>query len=99
MGVEKRFLFSKEYWHGNSRDGVVVNGDGYHYYRMSEEGLIMEAYEVYEKEDGEEIVNILPEMVLIDWFKDLGFQDYEILDFIGEIEFERIKGRIPAISA
>ena len=34
-----------EFWSGYSRDGVVINGDGYHYYRMSKEGEILEALE------------------------------------------------------
>ena len=33
-------MFTKEYWTGDSRDGAIVNGDGYHYYRMSEGGFI-----------------------------------------------------------
>ena len=37
------FIYTKEYWTGDSRDGAVVNGDGYHYYRMSDKGLIVEA--------------------------------------------------------
>ena len=36
-------LFAKEYWTGDSRDGTLVNGDGYHYYRMQLDGLILEA--------------------------------------------------------
>ncbi len=85
------FTYSKEYWTGDSRDGAVVNGDGYHYYRMSNKGLIVEAYEFYETDEGEEIVSPLPEMQNVNWQKDLGFEDMEALDSIDEIEFERIR--------
>ncbi len=75
-----------------------MNGDGYHYYRMSPEGLIFEAYEVYEKEDGEEVVSPLPEMILVDWIRDLGFKDFEILDPISENEFDRIRSITKAVA-
>ncbi len=84
--------FRKEYWTGDSRDGRLVNGDGYHYYRMNEDGLILEAYEFYESEDGREVVSPLPEMRNIDWFKDLGFESFDILDEVKEFEFSLIKG-------
>jgi hypothetical protein len=81
----------KEYWSGDSRDGVLINGDGYHYFRMVEEERIVEAFELYETDDGEEIVTPLPEMVNISWTKDLGFEDLDILDKISREEFQRIK--------
>ena len=84
-------IYAKEYWTGDSRDGYVVNGDGYHYYKMSGKGLIVEAYEFYETDDGEEVASPLPEMLNIDWKKDLGFDDMEALDVIEEFEFERIR--------
>lgn len=84
-------IFSKEYWVGDSRDGIVVNGDGYHFFRMLEGGLILEAYEVYENEEGEEVVTPLPEMHNVSWIKDLGFKDMEELDMIEEKDFLRIK--------
>ena len=84
-------MYAKEYWTGDSRDGRVVNGDGYHYYRMADEGLILEAYEFYETEDGLEVVSPLPEMHNVGWKKDLGFEDWEALDIIEEREFERIR--------
>lgn len=83
--------FAKEYWTGDSRDGRVVNGDGYHYYRMTDGGLIVEAYEFYETEDGLEVVSPLPEMQNVHWMEDLGFDDWEALDIIEEFEFVRIK--------
>jgi hypothetical protein len=85
------FIYTKEYWTGDSRDGAVVNGDGYHYYRMSDKGLIVEAYEFYETDEGDEIVSPLPEMKNVNWQKDLGFEDMEALDSIDEGEFERIR--------
>jgi hypothetical protein len=87
----KTVIFAKEYWTGDSRDGAVVNGDGYHYYRMSQEGLIMEAYEFYETDDGLEVAAPLPEMLNVDWKSDLGFEDLEALDMIEENEFDRIR--------
>jgi len=86
------FLFAREYWTGDSRDGALVNGDGYHYYRMSPAGLIFEAYEVYESDDGKEIAAPLPEMHNVDWREDLGFEDLEALDVIQEDEFLRVRG-------
>lgn len=84
-------IFVREYWTGDSRDGVVVNGDGYHYYRMSQQGLIIEAYEFYETDDGVEVASPLPEMQNISWTEDLGFADLETLDPIDEFEFARIR--------
>lgn len=84
-------LFVREYWTGDSRDGAVVNGDGYHYYRMSRQGLIMEAYEFYETDDGIEVASPLPEMQNVSWVEDLGFPDLEALDVIDEHEFSRIR--------
>lgn len=83
--------FAKEYWTGDSRDGVLVNGDGYHYYRMTKAGQILEAYEYYETEDGREFVSPLPEMLNVHWIDDLGFEDFEALDMIKEFDFQRIK--------
>jgi len=86
-----QFFFTREYWTGDSRDGAVVNGDGYHYYRMTTGGLIMEAYEFYETDDGVEVASPLPEMQNISWVKDLGFDDMEALDVVNEDEFSRIR--------
>ena len=88
------FIFTREYWTGDSRDGSLVNGDGYHFFRMGAKGLIVEAYELYEGEDGEEVVTPLPEMHNVSWIDDLGFDDLEVLDRIEEGEFERIRQRL-----
>jgi len=85
------FVYYKEYWTGDSRDGALVNGDGWHYYRMSASGFIFEAYESYETEDGREVVAPLPEMQNVDWKVDLGFEDLEALDAIPEDEFLRVR--------
>ena len=84
-------IFTKEYWTGDSRDGAVVNGDGYHYYKMSKAGDIVEAYEFYETDDGVEVASPLPEMQNVNWMQDLGFEDMETLDFIDESEFNRVR--------
>jgi hypothetical protein len=91
MLQQTEVIFTKEYWTGDSRDGAVVNGDGYHYYRMSRQGLIMEAYEFYETDDGLEVASPLPEMQNVDWMNDLGFEDLDALDVIDENEFSRIR--------
>lgn len=96
VGQEK---FTREYWTGDSRDGVLVNGDGYHFYRMTEAGQILEAYEYYETEDGREFVSPLPEMLRVHWIEDLGFEDFEALDVIKEYDFQRIKDIAAAGSA
>ncbi|MEY4631278.1 MAG: hypothetical protein RIQ81_1398 [Pseudomonadota bacterium] len=88
---ESSFIYMREYWTGDSRDGCLVNGDGYHYYRMSGEGFIFEAYEYYETDDGREVAAPLPEMQNVDWVKDLGFEDMEALDKIDETEFLRVR--------
>jgi len=84
-------VFAKEYWTGDSRDGRLVNGDGYHYYRITRQGKILDAYEYYEKEDGSFVVSPLPEMRNVHWIEDMGFEDLEVLDFIPEKEYLRIK--------
>ena len=87
----EELVFAREYWTGASRDGVLEEGDGYHYYRMTKAGKILEAYECYELEDGRECAAPLPEMLNVHWIEDLGFEDFEALDMIKEIEFSRIK--------
>lgn len=89
--IDADVLFAREYWAGDSRDGHIVNGDGYHYYLLTKQGKILEAYEYYEKEDGTTVVSPLPEMQNIDWIRDLGFEDFEVLDMIPEHEYLRIK--------
>lgn len=91
-------IYAREYWTGDSRDGAVVNGDGYHYYRMSKRGQIIEAYEYYETDDGVEVASPLPEMQNVDWVKDLGFEDLDALDVIEESEFRRIRELTQAAS-
>ena len=88
---QDELVFAREYWTGDSRDGALINGDGYHYYRMTKAGKILEAYECYELDDGRECANPLPEMMNVNWIEDLGFEDFEALDMIKETEFSRIK--------
>ena len=91
MESSNTIIFAREYWTGDSRDGAIINGDGYHYYRMSGAGLILEAYEFYETDDGSEVASPLPEMRNVDWLNDLGFEDMDALDVIDEMEFQRIR--------
>ncbi len=88
---ESEFRFAREYWTGDSRDGKSENGDGYHYYRMTQGGLILEAYEAYERDDGTMVVSPLPEMQNVNWIADLGFEDFEALDMVSERDFEEIR--------
>ncbi|SMF22374.1 hypothetical protein [Pseudobacteriovorax antillogorgiicola] len=92
-------VFAKEYWTGDSRDGHVVNGDGYHYYQITKTGKILDAYEYYEREDGTSVVSPLPEMLNIDWIEDLGFEDLEVLDFIDESEYDSIKEQMATVNS
>lgn len=87
----RQTLYAREYWTGDSRDGQLVNGDGYHYYEMLEDGKILDAYEVYERDDGTEVVSPMPEMCNVSWLEDLGFEDLEVLDLIKPHEFQRVK--------
>jgi hypothetical protein len=89
--MTEKMLFKREYWSGDSKDGMIINGDGYHFFCMDEQGKIIDAYELYETEEGDEVVTPLPEMHRVNWIKDLGFKDFEILDSIDEKEFIRIK--------
>jgi len=89
--MENNYIFAKEYWSGDSKDGSLINGDGYHFFMMEPKGLIVEAYELYERDDGEEIVTPLPEMHNVSWIEDLGFEDLDVLDRIEEREFDRVK--------
>ena len=34
-------IYAKEYWTGDSRDGVLINGEGYHFIKMKKSGLIV----------------------------------------------------------
>ncbi len=88
---QEEILFVREYWTGDSRDGAIVNGDGYHYYRMTKSGKIIEAYEFYEHDDGLEIACQCPEMLNVHWLNDLGYEDYELLETVRELDFARIK--------
>ena len=89
-----KYLFKKEYWSGDSKDGMIINGDGYHFFKMDEAGNIIEAYELYETDDGDEVVTPLPEMHKVNWLKDLGFNDFETLEKIDEHEFFNIKRKV-----
>ncbi len=89
--MSDKLIYTKEYWTGDSRDGFLINGDGYHFFKMQSMGKILEAYEIYESDDGDEIVTPLPEMHNIDWIQDLGFENLELLDLIQREDFERVK--------
>ena len=83
--------FCREYWTGDSKDGQYINGDGYHYFQMKEDGLVIDAFEYYETDDGEERSTSLPEFTGINWFEYFGFEDDELLEEVSQQEFEYIK--------
>ncbi len=87
----KELWFCREFWNGDSKDGQFTNGDGYHYYLMKRGGIIAEAFEYYETDDGEEHVIALPELVGINWFEYFGFDDDELLEEVTEQEFIAVK--------
>jgi hypothetical protein len=91
MSTNDNQFYAREYWTGDSRDGQLVNGDGYHYFRLNKDGTILEAYEYYETEDGIGVSSLLPEMKNVGWIKDLGFDDFEVLEQIGDRDFNFIK--------
>jgi pyruvoyl-dependent arginine decarboxylase (PvlArgDC) len=85
------FRYFKESWCGDSRDGKELSSEGHHFFRIDKSGLIVEAYEYYETDEGESVATPLPEMVRVHWIKDLGFEDFETLDEIKEMEFNEVK--------
>lgn len=86
---ERRFC--REYWTGDSKDGQFTNGDGYHYYEMKGNGDVLDAYEYYETDDGEEHVSHLPELIGVNWFSYFGFEDDELLENVAEQEYEYVR--------
>ena len=85
-------LYVRETWTGDSRDGFVMNGEGMHVFKMHHTGLICEAYEVYETEEGERVVTFLPNFCNVNWIEDLGFENLDALEEIPSCEFEQVKG-------
>ena len=74
-----------------NRDGQYANGDGYHYFEMKGQGLIIKAIEFYETDDGEEHTTEVPELVGLNWFGFFGFEDDEILEAVSPHEFSYIE--------
>ncbi len=101
MTPRENYLYFRESWSGDSRDGDLVNGDGFHFFKMDIQGKILEAYEYYETDDGIEVVTKLPDMVGVGWVADLGFEDFEVLDKVTNREFVYIqniyKKRLPPV--
>ncbi len=83
--------YFKEYWSGDSRDGQLVSGEGFHYFRIEKDGLISEAFEGYETDEGDLVVSLVPEMFKKNWFSDFGYENLDILEGISEKEFSEIK--------
>lgn len=96
--ILENFLFKRDYWVGNSHDGMIISGSGYHYFRMCCDGLIVEAYEVYENDEGDKIVTPIPDWENVNWINGLGFEDLdEALEDVDEKKFEEIKNAGAAI--
>jgi len=83
--------YCKEYWQGHSRDGRLKDGDGFHFFALTETGTIKEAFEVYESLDGEAVASLLPEMINLNWKKDLGYDNEDLLEPVEEDEFVFVK--------
>ena len=85
--------YCKEYWNGDSKDGVYVNGDGYHFYKIEGNGNIIDAFEFYESDDGEERSLHLPDLIGINWYAFFGYteNDSELLEPVPEHAFGHVK--------
>jgi hypothetical protein len=88
--------FCKEYWSGDSKDGIYTNGDGYHFFEMKGNGNITNAFEFYETDDGEEKALHLPDLIGINWYTFFGYSqdDSELLEPVKEYSFEYVKNLI-----
>ena len=93
---EDEVWFCREYWTGDSRDGLYLNGDGYHYFQMKGPGVIARAIEYYETDEGDERSTEATELVGVNWFEFFGFDDEELLEAIDENEFYYIDSLIKA---
>ncbi len=82
--------YCREWWNGNSRDGLFTNGDGYHYYEMDHDGTINKAFEYYENDEAEEFATPLTEFIGVNWFEIFGSNDKELLENIYEHEFNKV---------
>jgi len=89
----KDIWYCKELWSGDSRDGHFTNGDGYHYFQMQSDGLILKAFEFYETDEGEEKVTELPDLVGINWFSFFGYEDDELLEHVPEHVFALVESQ------
>lgn len=83
--------FCREFWSGNSRDGLHVNGEGYYYFKMLGEGKILKAYEYYETDEDEENSLEASELIGVNWFTYFGHNDDELLESVTEHEFEYVE--------
>ena len=89
--LPEEIWYAREYWSGDSKDGIYSNGDGYHFFEIKGNGFITKAFEYYETDDGEEHVLELPELVGINWFKFFGFEEEdELLETVAEYEFQHV---------
>ncbi len=88
---ENEIWYCREFWNGDSRDGLYINGDGYHYFEMKGQGNILKAYEYYENDEGEEHVSSVSELIGLNWYSFFGFEDDEVLDLVSEQEFNYIE--------
>jgi hypothetical protein len=90
LDSKDRFYY-KETWAGNSRDGEVVGGEGWHYFCIQDGSTIVEAFELYMSEEGDDVVTILHDMVGVDWIRDFGFSNLDELEKISEDDFLLVK--------
>ena len=91
MSINENQFYAREYWTGDSRDGQLVNGDGYHYFRLKKDGTILKRMNITKLKMELAFSSLLPEMKNVGWIKDLGFDDFEVLETIGDRDFNFIK--------
>ena len=92
--METDFIYARETWYGDSRDGALEDASGFHYFKMKDRKIITEAFEYYQLDDGTEVVSPLPEMKKVNWIEDLGFENLDTLEIIDEDHFLRIKSLV-----
>ena len=83
--------FCREFWSGNSRDGLHLNGEGYYYFKMLGDGKILKSYEYYETDEDEENSIEASELIGVNWFAYFCYHDDELLEFVTEHEFNYIE--------
>ena len=83
--------YARESWDGDSRDGKMQQGEGFHYLKLSADGMILQAFEWYESDSGEPHVSKVPELCKVHWIRDLGYEDFDVLQKVSKLDFEGVE--------